>query len=144
MAYCTLTDVQRRLPSLFINVLTNDAGGNTLVQEPFDEAVEDADSLINSYLRSRYAVPFATAPKVVNRIAVDLVIYFLYQRKSDMEMTDAIRARYKDSIKLLEGIQTGVVNIDDVPSGETVIPAIVKTNKTSADRMFGRSVLDRF
>lgn len=144
MAYCTLTDVQRRLPSLFINVLTNDAGGNTLVQEPFDEAVEDADSLINSYLRSRYAVPFATTPKVVNRIAVDLVIYFLYQRKSDMEMTDAIRARYKDSISLLEGIQTGRVNIDDVPSGETVIPAIVKTNKTSADRMFGRSVLDRF
>lgn len=144
MAYCTITDVQSRLPALFINVLTNDAGGDTLVEAVFNEAVEDADSLINSYLRSRYSVPFSTTPKIVNRIAIDLTIYFLYQRKSDQEISDAIRARYKDSVKLLEGIQSGIVHIDDVPSPDAEMPVEVKTNKTASDRMFSRSVLNGY
>lgn len=144
MAYCDMTDVEKRLPAEWVNILTNDAGGNTLGEEAFLQATEDSDSLINSYLRSRYAVPFSIAPKIVTRIAVDLTIYYVYQRKFEQELPDAIRARYTDSIKLLEAIQSGRINIEDVPAPEAVVPTVVRTNKTSSDRMFGKSTMDRW
>ncbi|SFM67142.1 gp436 family protein [Nitrosomonas communis] len=58
----------------------------------------DADSVINSYLATRYTLPLSTVPRVVMLIACDLARYALH----DDQALEPITERYKDAIKRLK------------------------------------------
>lgn len=141
MPYCNHTDIEKRLPSDDLASWSSDADGNGIDEQNIDIAISDADSTINAYLRSRYTVPFTTTPNIIKRISVDLVIYNLAQRRYTLDMPESLRNRYKDTIQLLRDIQSGKMDIEDVPVTEEVIADIVLTNKTKADRMFGKDTL---
>jgi phage gp36-like protein len=144
MPYCTSQDIQLRIPASFVAALANDAGGGEYDPDTVSRAITDADSMIDGYLRSRYQVPFASTPKIVQRLSVDLTVYYLYQRKHDFEMPDPVRFRYTDAIRTLESIAAGKMHIEDVPPSEAEVPTTTMSNKTKADRLFGRSVIDQW
>lgn len=142
MAYCTQQDIEARMPADLVGFMSNDTDTAEIDTAKLSEAIEDAEALIDSYLRSRYTVPFSgNTPRLINRICIDLTLYFLWQRKFDEEMPDAMRARYTDSVKSLEAIQSGKINLPDVPQTEAVVPAIVRTNKDAGSRTFTTDLL---
>lgn len=96
-------------------------------------ALQDAEQTINSYLAGRYQLPLSNAPEVLERIAGQLARYFLY----DDNPTDQVKELYKDSLKFLEGVSTGKVQLGTTDSGSTAQPAAT-AEMVSDGRTFGR------
>jgi phage gp36-like protein len=144
MPYCTLHDLEQRLPRDIVATMTDDEGGADLERSVVDSAIADADSMIDSYLSSRYAVPLTHVPLIVNRIACDLTLYYLFTRKYESEMPEAMRNRYTDAVKLLTQIQQGHVNIGTAANEQPLPPSLSKSNKNSNDRVFSKGLLNRW
>ncbi|MCL4492330.1 MAG: DUF1320 domain-containing protein [Nitrospirae bacterium] len=142
MPYCTLDDLKKAIPESSIIQLTDDAGLGVVDQAKVDDAIAYADQLIDGYLRGRYTLPLSTVPGLIKTLSVDLAIFHLYGRKSDDEFPDAVMARYKNAIKLLEQIQKGLISLGIETS--TTGTGSYKTNKTSDDRTFNKDVLDTY
>lgn len=70
-------------------------------------ALKDADDTINSYVSSRYSLPLAPVPPVLQRVACDLARYFLY----DDQVTEVIKQRYDACIKMLADVAAGRVSL---------------------------------
>lgn len=142
MAYSVLDDIQKMIPKDTVIQLTDDEGAGTMNAARITEAIAQADSEIDAYLGSRYDVPFATVPDVVKKISVDLAIYNVYSRR--VEEIPATRVdRYKNAIRLLEGIRDGKISIGEAtePPGET---DQVKVSTSEDDRIFTRDKLGLF
>lgn len=87
-----------------------------IVAAVMDKALTDADAEINSYLQARYAVPLSPAPAMLERVACDIARYQLY----DDRATEQVIQRYKDAVKWLRDVSTGVVNLGiDAAGGAT-------------------------
>ena len=69
-AYSTQADIEKRIPSADLADLTDDTGGGVVNTVNVDEAIALADALINSYLRGKHEVPFATAPDIIREASV--------------------------------------------------------------------------
>ena len=72
-----------------------------------DRALRDAADTIDGYISSRYTLPLAPVPPVLARVACDLARYYLY----DDQVTEAVKQRYDDCIKLLAAVQAGRVQL---------------------------------
>jgi len=144
LAYCTREDVESKLPVGDIILFTDDVQSEQVNEDNLARAIEDADSVINGYVRARYRVPFDTVPKLIRQISTDLTIYNLASRKYTVEMPDTYRNRYTDSIKLLRAIKSGEVDMEDVPEPEPQVPDAVVTNKTKSDRVFSGERLSQW
>jgi phage gp36-like protein len=135
MAYSLLADIKKLIPEETLIQLTDDEGAGIVNQVRLDEAIAHADEEINSYLGLRYNIPFASPiPGIVKKMSVDITIYNLYSRK--LETIPSTRGdRYKNAIRMLEGISKGTVSIGEStePAGET---DQVKADRTAEDRIF--------
>lgn len=136
MPYATVTDLlarfdaeeiaqrtDRSIPRLVTAaILTVAAAGGDLSGYTADEraaatkalalitgALNDADSEINGYVATRYAVPLAPVPPVIQRLACDLARYFLY----DDQVTEAIQKRRDGAVAVLRDISAGKVSLGD-------------------------------
>ena len=79
-----------------------------------DRALRDAADTINSYISGRYSLPLSPVPPVLERIACDLARYYLY----DDQVTEPIKQRHDDCIKVLRDVQAGRVQLGaDADSG---------------------------
>jgi len=85
-------------------------------------ALADADNTIDGYLAVRYAVPLASPPLVVKRLACDLARYFLY----DDLATETIQKRYDAAERFFREAGAGKVSLGadlgaaSQPAGGTV------------------------
>lgn len=93
------------------------AAGKALAK--VERALQDAEQTINSYLGGRYQLPLTQAPEVLERIAGQLARYFLY----DDAATEQIGTLYKDSIKFLESVATGKVQLGPTDTGAIAQPS---------------------
>lgn len=73
----------------------------------------DAESVVNGFLASRYAIPLATVPRLVVSVLCDLARYQLY----DDLATDTIKHKHDEAMKLLQAIAAGKVNLGVDPAG---------------------------
>jgi phage gp36-like protein len=144
MPYCTLDDIKKSIPEANIVQLTDDTGTEVIDQTNVDKAISVADSIIDGYMRGRYSIPLSTVPELIKTIAIDIAIYKLYERRLKLEMPEAMMARYKNALKMLEQIQKGLIKLG-IESPETGPgQGHYKTNKTTDDRLFNKSLLERF
>lgn len=144
MAYCTLTDITKSIPEDALAQLTDDEGAGRLIEERVEEAIASADAEIDSYCAARYAVPFGTVPAVVKKVSADIAIYNLYSRR--VEEIPAARAdRYKNAIRLLDGIAKGTITlgVDPAPTASTE-GSKAEANKTASDRVCTRDTMEGF
>lgn len=95
-------------------------------------ALADADSEIDGYVATRYAVPLAPAPPIVQRLACDLARYHLY----DDQATDVIQKRRDAAVAVLRDIAAGRVSLGIGNSGAAPQGGLVEM--VSPERVFAR------
>ncbi|MEW5970225.1 MAG: DUF1320 domain-containing protein [Pseudomonadota bacterium] len=145
MAYCTLSDLQKKMSAVDIIQLTDDEQTGSIVESIVNSAIEEADTLINIYLRQRYSMPLSPVPDIITKLSVSLTRYNLYSRRPPL--AEDMLSEYKNVIKILEQIRDNKVSIgaesidaDEKPSASSKFHC----NKTSDSRMFPQSELDKF
>ncbi len=144
MRYCSLADLQLAIPPQTLIQLSNDdesaAEMNVAVVE---EAVRQAEELVDAYLRGRYNLPLSPVPSVVKDATVNLARHWLYARRPEgSELPDAVTRTYKASLHILESIRTGKLTIG-VPTGEAM-PEPGEMKVRTRPRRFGSDLLERY
>ena len=118
MRYCTHQDIGKAIPELTLVQLSNDDSTAELPNESvIEDGVRQAEELVDGYLRGRYVLPLDPVPTVLRDAVVYLARHWLYQRRPEGDLPDAVKDSRKDTIKLLESIRDGVVTLG-MPSGE--------------------------
>ncbi len=138
MAYSTLADLKKVTPERDLIQVTDDENRGSVNVARVEQAIQDADDLIDTYLRGKHAVPLAEVPPVIRRFSCQIATYYLFSRRLGFEPTDAMTAMYKEATRFLEGVRSGKNVIDDDES-QAATGGAFKTNKTSCDRVFNRT-----
>lgn len=109
MTYATQTDLVDRFGSAELVQLTDRATPATgaIDTAVLGKALADADDTINSYLSIRYALPLASAPAILKRLAADIARYALYEDR----VTEAVQKRYDDAIRFLKDVAAGRASV---------------------------------
>ncbi|NMX60201.1 DUF1320 domain-containing protein [Pseudomonas sp. WS 5079] len=112
MRYCTRADIGSAIPERTLIQLSND---DPAARQPNEAVIEDgvrqAEELVDGFLRGRYNLPLDPVPTVLRDAAMYLARYWLYQRRPEGTVPDAVKDSRKDTIKLLESIRDGVVTL---------------------------------
>ena len=114
MTYCTREDLVAKFGASDIEMLEDGKPAAVM------EAIDDATSMINSYLAGRYNLPLTVVPPVLLKVCRDLVRYSL-----DVDPTDIIIRRRDDAVKYLESLANGraalgVAQEEEPAGGDTV------------------------
>lgn len=119
MRYCSLPDLELAIPAQTLIWLSSDdesaAAMNAAVVE---EAVRQAEELVDAHLRGRYTLPLDPVPTVIKDVTVNLARHWLYGRRPEgCELPDAVTRTYKSALQMLEAIRDGKLTIG-APTGE--------------------------
>lgn len=140
MTYATQTDLTDRFGAVELAQLTDRASGQVIDTAVLDRALADADAEIDSYLATRYALPLASTPVVLVRLAADMARYRLF----DDRVTESVRVRYQDAVSLLKRLASGEVRLD----GAATQPAAASDSSgiavRSPDQVFGADALSGY
>ena len=79
--------------------LAVDRSANDLNDTAINEALEQADDEINSYLARRYVLPLETVPSLLGKLAITISFYWLADR--DQQATNMMTDRYKSALDTL-------------------------------------------
>jgi len=132
MAYCTTVDIKNFIPASVVQQLSDDNDADQIDAEKVTFCTQQADDLIDSYLRGRYTVPLVTVPSMIRDLSVRATVYFLFKRSLYTVLPDPIKDDFNYIIKTLEGMQQGKINA--FPVGNE--PVFFGTNKVDSDRVF--------
>lgn len=143
MRYCTRDDIGRAIPELTLVQLSND---DPAAEQPNDNVIEDAvrqaEELVDGYLRGRYDLPLNPVPTVLRDAVVYLARHWLYQRRPEGALPDAVKDSRKDTIRLLESIRDGVVTLG-MPSGQAA-PEPGEIRVRARHQQFGGDLWGRY
>lgn len=143
MAYSTLEDLKTYMPNNHLVQLTDDENVNEIDTEVVDDAIARADNLIDSYLRGRYPVPIADSedvPQEIKDISTKVAAYNLYRKNMQLTLPEPVKIEYKQAIDLLKMIQSGKVS----PFAANEEPTVIRTNKTSSDKIYSSTKWDTY
>lgn len=105
MTYATLPDMVDRFGETELLQRTDRVDGGTIDAVVLGRALADADAEIDSYLATRYTLPLASTPPVVNRLACEIARYRLFEDG----VPETVRVRYQDAVALLKRMASGDV-----------------------------------
>jgi len=138
--YCTQDDIMASgIPEDDLIQLTDDEDLGVVDETVVAKAISRADEMIDGYLRNRYEVPVDPVPGVLNTIAIDLVVYFLYGHRPHIETPARVEKSYNDARSDLQKIQNGnlLLGIEDVESTG-------KAETSGSGRIFTTDTLQNF
>ena len=133
MNYCTLEDIRGHVPEARLVEITDDMNPNatgTVNVAVVEKAIAESSDIIDAYIGKRFKLPLPGIPSVLRPICVDLSIYNLYERVTELNVSDGMQLRYKNALSLLKGIAEGEVSIGIVPEEdipETSFKVVSKT-----------------
>ncbi|NOI14833.1 gp436 family protein [Vibrio hepatarius] len=78
---------------------------NELNDTWINQALDQADEEIDSFLGRRFVLPLVTVPGILNKVAITIAFYWLGDR--DNQVTELLEKRYKDALTTLREIATG-------------------------------------
>ena len=81
--------------------------------------MRQAQELVDGYLRGRYQLPLDPVPTILRDAVVYLARHWLYQRRPEGALPDAVKDSRKDTLQLLENIRDGVITLG-TPTGQAV------------------------
>ena len=111
--------------------------------ERVEEAVRQAEELVDAHLRGRYNLPLDPVPSVVKDMTVNLARHWLYARRPEgSELPDAVTRTYKSALQMLEAIRDAKLTIG-VPTGEAA-PEPGEMKVRARARRFDSDLLDRY
>ena len=132
MSYATQADLEARYGAEEVLQLADRNGDGVIDAGVVEQALADAGAEIDGYLGSRYQLPLAGAPQIVNVYACDIARYRLYANAA----TEEVRNRYQDAIKFLKLAAEGKVMIG--PSNGSAPREAAGAEMVSGGRVFGR------
>ena len=132
MAYATQQDFIDAFGERETLMLTNLDNPNSVAIDPIplDKALDDATAEIDTYIGSRYILPLASTPSVVNRYCLDIARYMLDRIRS----REDVRLRYEDALKWLGMLASGKVSI-----GADLLGSSISQTAPSLDASGARS-----
>lgn len=143
MHYCTRADIGKAIPELTLTQLSNDDPTAELPDESvIEDGVRQAEELVDGHLRGRYDLPLDPVPSVLRDAVVYLTRHWLYQRRPEGAIPEAVKDSRKDTLKLLESIRDGVVTLG-MPTGEAA-PEPGKIRARARRQQFGDDLLERY
>lgn len=105
-----------------------------------EQAVSEADAVIDGYLGRRYALPLATMPAILATWARSIARHRLHASRVIDERTDPIARDYRDAIRFLEQVAAGRFSLGIGDPERS--PASAGDVRIDAGRkVFGRAVL---
>lgn len=110
MSYADIDDVfQRYAP---INTLVGSLSNQVDSNEVSSVFIFDAENLINAFISRRYETPVSSGSgtQILKQIASDLAIFNMMVEKLP-EVPDFFQPRYDRSMKLLEQLADGTINL---------------------------------
>lgn len=116
MAYCTKTDILKKITDAELAQLTSETGVTD--DAVVTECISEADGEIDSYAGRQYIVPMSPVPDRVRSLSIDISIFRVASRRALKlgGINESIRQLYEDAIAFLK----------DVASGRAVIDGAVK------------------
>jgi phage gp36-like protein len=107
MAYAVQADLVLRFGEDELIGLTDRENTGVIQASVVERNIADADAEIDGYLAGRYSLPLASVPPILNRLSSDIARYHLYGER----VTDTVRKRYEDAVRLLRGLADGSVKL---------------------------------
>jgi len=138
MPYCTQDDLLKLVPELELAQITAEEG-DVPDAGVVTAAIAQADAEIDAYLAVRYHLPLPETPARVKFLAVDMVLYHLYSRRS--VVPEVRRQKYEDAVAFLKLVGAGKAEIVGAAGVEMSGDAQEVTEITSAARVFTRDDL---
>lgn len=117
--YATVDAMRRKFgDSELIQLTDNEAPYlNAINMDKLNGAMQEANSEIDAYVGSRYALPLHIVPPFLVEIGCNLARY--YAVTGDLSENDPIKNRYESSIKTLAKISKGELILGGSPVGES-------------------------
>ena len=109
-------------------------GSGTEDETLVDDAMDEAEGVINSYMRKRFEVPLVVVPEIIRRTTANMAIYFLKSRRDAVTEKDAVEQEQR--ITWLEGLASGKID-------PGVSPKLAKSphnNPTATERPTSKAV----
>jgi phage gp36-like protein len=110
--YATANDVR-------LAVARNPAAGHSaaeLSDDQINQALSDAQSQVDGYLRRRYTLPFPEpVPALAVSLTIDIAAYLAglnWYQETEMLADDPLALRYQRAVALLKDIQCGEIDLD--------------------------------
>ncbi len=150
MAYCTITDLTRWIDSdELVRLCSNDDEAtiaSTDVVAVTGEAIQSADSQIDSYLLGRWPGlrSYDPVPDEIGRISAVLAVYQLYLRRR--AVNSMWRTSYQDCLERLTAASRGELDLGLNEDGGTAAgpEAPYRTDALETDRVYDREKMDKF
>jgi phage gp36-like protein len=106
-----------------------------------DEASGAAEAEIDGYCAAKYTVPLSPVPSIVNKLSVEISIYYLYSRRT---VPEKIEKRYDKAIARLKDISLGRLSLGVQPVPAPAPVEAAQTNMMGRDRVFTRDKMRGF
>ena len=107
MGYITQTDLENRFGSDELLALADRDGDDVIDATVIAQAIQDAESVIDSYVARRYDLPLSTVPPILVSIACDLARFNLYTD----DPLEAVKNRRDDAVRYLRDIADGRIEL---------------------------------
>lgn len=138
--YTALIKITGQLSDATVIQLTDDEQLDVINTERVDEAIANADAIIDGYCSGRYVVPFDPAPAIIAKCSLDMAIYNLYARRVET-MPEVRDKNYNNAIKLLQSIAKGEVLLGGTSTPPPAAATINSGMTVAPPRQFSRDTL---
>lgn len=136
--YATKQDLIDRDESMLWNFAIDRTTGE-LNDIAIDKALKQADDEINSFM-TRYVLPLATVPSMLNDLAITVAFYWLADR--DQQATNLLEKRYEKALTTLREIGSGKRDLGLPQADKPVETSIGKVELVQDnERLFTRKSL---
>ncbi len=126
MAYCSQADLSERFGETELAQLTDPAGVSPQAGE-IAKACDEATSLVDSYVQTRYDVPLVSVPTIVRKWACDIARKFLWKDRASAD--SVVTKNYEDAVASLKDVSRGYVGLlgatGEVPAASDFSIAVV-------------------
>ncbi len=125
--------------------LTDDRQLNVVDMIIFNDIRDDVQALVEGFTRIRYPDGFTTTPRILIKLAKEITVYECRKRRPHI-VTEQMEKDQAARLKLLDSISKGTLSLGEAQAAEEAAATAgsFKTNKTSEDRMFTKSELDKY
>ncbi len=141
--YSSIARIKARLTNDTLLQLTDDEQLGSVNDTKITTALTTASRVADMLCGTKYSVPFAVVPPIVEDLVDDIAVYELYARKVQ-EFPEVVKEKRDNAVKFLTNVSNGTASlgIDPAPAAPTV--GSPETNKTTSDRVFTRDTLKGF
>lgn len=144
MPYATPLDLIARLGEREAVAISDRAKTGSPDLAELVRLLAEAEDEVNGHVGRRYRLPLtgsdglaAQAPKTLQRVVVDIARY--HATGTEIMVTEEIRNRYKDSVRFLQGVADGSIQLGDLQlaGGGGPAPTGGSTAVRTGEKTFG-------